>query len=70
MLPDVVPFNDLNKMIAEGATELNRGISTSNNVPAQLYARELLLGTLYPGTLSAMGNGIHLATPSKECKRH
>jgi hypothetical protein len=66
LLPDSVSAEEIDKICNGGAVELNRGLSTSNGLPAIHYARELLQGPLYPGTQSAMGNGIHLAEPSKE----
>jgi hypothetical protein len=64
LLPDSATPEAIDKICTDGAVELNRGISTSNGLPAIHYARELLSGPLYPGTQSAMGNGIHLAEPS------
>ncbi len=63
-LPESATTDEIDKSCAEGATELNRGIASGNGILAKMYARELLLGPLYPGTQSAMGNGIHLAEPS------
>lgn len=65
LLPDSIDTKEIDELCAKGAVELNRGISSSNGIPAALYAGELLRGPLYPGTLSAMGNGIHLAEPSE-----
>ena len=68
-LPEIATVEELDKHCAEGAqsaTELNRGLSASSGIPGNFYARELLLGPLYPGTQSALGNGIHLADPSEK----
>lgn len=61
--PDIVDDHQLELMIQGGAVELQRGLSGSHGVPAQLYARDLARGTLYPGTLAAFGSGIYLSTP-------
>src|SRR5947208_15139400 len=64
LLPDSAGIADIDKFCGEkGFVELNRGISSSNGILAGFYAKELLTGPLYPGTLTAMGNGIHLAEP-------
>src|SRR5712672_161362 len=69
-LPDVVSPNEMNEMIGSGLTELQRGISANGSVPAILYARELARGPMFPGTLSAIGHGIYMATTSVEYKDH
>jgi hypothetical protein len=66
VLPEVCGFNEINKAIQAGGVELNRGLSATKGVPSMFYAKELLFGSLYPGTLSAFGNGIYFAVPSKE----
>lgn len=70
MLADIVECEELEKRVTDGAIELQRGIAPNRGVPAILYARELLLGPLYPGTLSALGHGIYLATTSVEFGKH
>lgn len=65
VLPDAVEIDDINKAVEGGSIELNRGLSGTKGIPAQLYAKELIFGALYPGTLSAKGNGIYFAVPSK-----
>jgi DUF971 family protein len=64
VLPEVVELEQLNHEIAKGCIELNRGVSSTKGVPSQFYAMELVRGSLYPGTLSALGNGIYFAAPS------
>src|SRR5665213_1015848 len=59
VLPEVIEYVALNEIVSKGSIELNRGISSTKGVPAQLYAKELVLGAMYPGTLSALGNGIY-----------
>jgi len=61
-LPEFTDYGCINKMVAKGCVELNRGLSGTKGVPALLYARELIRGPMYPGTLSSLGNGIYLAT--------
>jgi hypothetical protein len=61
-LPDLVGYKELNALIAVGHIELNRGMTATKGVPVALYVRELLIGAMYPGTLSSIGNGIYLAT--------
>jgi len=63
-LPEMVDPERINQFIMEGCKELQRGISPSDGVPAELYARELIGGTLHPGTKIAYGQGIYLSTPS------
>jgi hypothetical protein len=59
--PDLKPAEEIDRMIKDdGCVELNRGLSGSNGIPAMMYAKELVLGTLYPGTQSAFGTGIYL----------
>ena len=65
VLPEVVSVEDLDKYVSEGCTELNRGISSTPGIPSNLYAKELIFGAMYPGTLSSYGNGIYFAVPSK-----
>lgn len=64
MLPDVASPEELTAMISEGAVELQRGISSNSGIPAKLFAGELVRGPLFPGTLTASGQGIYLATTS------
>ena len=64
VLPEVIDIASMNELISKGSIELNRGISATKGVPSQLYAKELILGSMYPGTLSALGNGIYFAVPS------
>lgn len=66
VLPEAVEIEDVNSAVAEGCIELNRGLSSTRGVPSQLYAKELIIGALYPGTLSSKGNGIYFSVPSKE----
>jgi hypothetical protein len=66
VLPDVIDASELETYVQSGCTELNRGLSATKGVTAAFYAKELLLGAMYPGTLSAYGNGIYFATPSTE----
>jgi hypothetical protein len=47
-----------------GGKELLRGISSTKGIPSRLYATELIRGAMYPGTLSALGNGMYFATPN------
>ncbi|MCE0483799.1 MAG: hypothetical protein LV479_06130 [Methylacidiphilales bacterium] len=61
-LPELTDHGCINKMIDQKCVELQRGLSGTKGVPAMLYAKELVLGPMYPGTLSALGNGIYLAT--------
>lgn len=63
-LPRLCTPGEIEDLIAAGGMELQRGIAASDAVPALLYARELARGTLHPGTKSAYGHGIYLATPS------
>jgi hypothetical protein len=63
--PGLQPPNEIERLIANGHKELNRGICGTKGVPAIFYARELLKGPMYPGTLSAFGSGIHLSTTSE-----
>lgn len=63
-LPERLEPDQIEGLIATGHKELQRGISPSDGVPAELYARELVRGTLHPGTKIAFGQGIYLATPS------
>jgi hypothetical protein len=63
-LPEIADPARIDHFIAEGCKELQRGISPSDGVPAELYARELIGGTLHPGTRIAYGQGIYLSTPS------
>lgn len=65
MLPEVVEVAELDALVGAGAKELNRGLAGVRGVAAVLYAKDLLHGTMYPGTLSAYGNGIYLATPMR-----
>jgi hypothetical protein len=64
VLPDVGSVEELNEAIKAGYTELNRGVSATKGVPSLFYARELTKGAMYPGTLSALGNGMYFAAPS------
>lgn len=57
-LPEMLEPQQIDEMIGAGHRELHRGISPSDGVPAELYARELALGTLHPGTKIAFGHGI------------
>ncbi len=62
--PNLADPAAIEKLITEGHTELNRGLCGTPGVPAIFYARELLKGPMYPGTLAAFGSGIHLSTVS------
>ena len=64
VLPEVGDIDDLNKSIADGCLELNRGLAAGKGVPSHFYARELIFGA-YPGTLVALGNGMYFSVPSK-----
>lgn len=70
LLPDSVMPEEIDALCEKGAIELNRGLSSNKGVLAKLYAFELLRGPLYPGTLSAMGNGIYFAEPSIDHNVH
>jgi hypothetical protein len=59
--PEMRTPEAIDALIAAGGIELNRGLSGSNGIPAILYARELVMGRLYPGTQSAFGTGIYLS---------
>jgi hypothetical protein len=66
-LPEIVEINDLNEVLKDkDYVELNRGLSSTKGVTSQFYAKELFMGAMYPGTLSALGNGIYFAVPSKK----
>lgn len=72
-LPEAVDVQEMNKAVvvtAGGCIELNRGLSSTKGVPSQFYAKELFRGALYPGTLSALGNGIYFAVPSKKDEQY
>jgi hypothetical protein len=62
--PELKTPAEVDRLIAAQHRELNRGISGTKGVPAIFYAKELLTGAMYPGTLAAFGTGIHLSTPS------
>src|SRR5260221_2136169 len=64
VLPENATTEDINKAVANNCVELNRGLAATKGVPSVFYARELIHGSLYPGTLSAFGNGIYFAVPS------
>jgi hypothetical protein len=68
-LPEMGPFEKLNELIKLGGIELNRGISSTTGVQSHIYVKELACGALYPGILSATGNGIHFAVPSQVSDR-
>ena len=71
MLPDIAPAEQITKMAAEsGRIELQRGISSNSGVSAKIYAAELVRGNLFPGTLTAFGQGIYLATPCRDYNEH
>lgn len=60
--PDIRPAAEIDRLVTEEkCIELNRGLSGTNGIPAILYARELVMGSMYPGTQSAFGTGIYLA---------
>lgn len=65
VLPEVVSVEQINEYVKLKCIELNRGLSSTKGIPSQLYARELVLGAMYPGTLTALGNGIYFAVPSR-----
>lgn len=69
LLPDVTEFAKLSELVAAGHKELNRGITATRGVPAMFYVKELLLGPMYPGTLSSLGNGIYLASTQASEKK-
>lgn len=64
VLPEVIEPEKMNEKIPLGCIELNRGLSSANAIPSQFYALELVKGSMYPGTLSALGNGIYFAVPT------
>jgi hypothetical protein len=65
-LPEVVSPEELNELLAaDRGIEIQRGIGPSDGVPASFYAKELLLGSMHPGTRVAFGNGIYFATVSE-----
>lgn len=65
VLPEIVEVAELDEKLKDPkCIELNRGIAPTKGVPAQFYAKELVLGPMYPGTLTALGNGMYFATPS------
>jgi hypothetical protein len=66
VLPEVGGVDEINKAVASGCIELNRGLSSTKGISSQFYAKELLFGSMFPGTLSAIGNGIYFAVPSKQ----
>lgn len=63
--PGLEGVDDIERLIAAGQIELNRGLCGNKGVPAIFYAKELLMGPMYPGTLAAFGSGIHLSTVSE-----
>jgi hypothetical protein len=63
-LPEVVKKEEMDTATAGGALELNRGLGATKGVPAIVYARALVAGAMYPGTWSALGNGMYFAVPS------
>lgn len=65
VLPELVDITKCSAAIADGSVELNRGMSGTKGVPSTFYATELALGALYPGTLTALGNGMYFSIPSK-----
>jgi hypothetical protein len=66
LLPEIGTPDELNAAIKDGGKELQRGMSATKGIPSHFYARELILGAMYPGTLIALGNGMYFATPSAE----
>ena len=66
VLPETGSIDAVNAAIAAGNTELNRGMSSTKGIPSVFYARELIMGAMYPGTLSALGNGMYFAAPSEK----
>jgi hypothetical protein len=67
-LPELLSFEELEAAMLKDPkiVELQRGISGTKGVPSQVYASELARGAMYPGTLSALGNGMYFATPSQK----
>jgi hypothetical protein len=65
-LPELMHPDQFNAAILAGGMELQRGMSATKGIPSQFYARELILGAMYPGTLSVLGNGMYFATPSQK----
>lgn len=57
---------EIEKMIAGGHQELNRGLRPSSGQPASFYANQLFSGPLYPGSEVVYGHGMYFAEPS-EC---
>ena len=70
MLPELGDVTEIDSAVGKGAVQLNRGISGTKSAQATIYARDLLMGSMYPGTLSAYGNGIYFAVPSKKYDKH
>jgi hypothetical protein len=63
VLPEVGTIDQIEEQISKGFIELNRGLSSTRGIPSHFYARELIFGSMYPGTLSALGNGMYFAVP-------
>lgn len=63
-LPEIASPAQITTLIENGCMELHRGLSPSDGISADLYARELIKGTLHPGTKIAHGHGIYFSTPS------
>lgn len=66
VLPEVGMPDEVNASIKGGSIELQRGISATKGIPSRFYAAELIRGAMYPGTLSAMGNGMYFSTVGKD----
>jgi hypothetical protein len=64
VLPEVGDSSELDKTVKSGGINLNRGMSGTKGIPAIFYAVELIKGAMYPGTLTAVGNGMYFATAS------
>jgi hypothetical protein len=63
-LPEIGTLVEIETIISEGGIEIQRGLSATKGIPSTLYAKELAVGPLFPGTQSAKGNGIYFAVPS------
>jgi hypothetical protein len=70
VLPDMDDVAALDNHLQAGGIEVQRGLASNKGVSARLYALELVRGPLFPGTQTALGNGIYFATPSVQRGAH
>jgi hypothetical protein len=63
-LPETGTPEELDQAQKSGGIEIQRGLSATRGVSSLFYARELILGAMYPGTQIALGHGMYFATPS------